>query len=187
MSNWTKIISDGKGGFDAFENWNLGNEIIYQGAWKIIFALLFGLIFSSVIPIVLLFIYPYEKVKAQYENIAIGVLVSLLFLLDFWFGGFSWIFFSIWFENGMESAINIHTWFACLNGSLMITGIILRFTNHYVSPNVDMVGPSKTIFYGVIIVLTYFLLYPVFDSFMGPTRADSPIWFLEEIYTNSIS
>jgi hypothetical protein len=187
MSNWTKFIPDGKGGYNSHSNWNLGNEIIYQGAWKIIFLLIFGIVFSTIIPVFVLLMYPFTDTRGQYENIIVGGLVSLIFLLDFWFGGLSWIFCETLIKNGVESGPSIHTWVACVNASLLVINIGLWFINHKVSPRVDMGDNTMFLFYLFIVVIIYWFLYPMFDSFLEGTRATEPIGFFKSIYTDVMS
>lgn len=175
MSKWTKFIPDGKGGYDAFEDWGMGEEVMYQGGWKIITAIFGGFFFSLIAAPVLLLIYPMDSHRHRYEITIAGIIMTVMFLLDYLFGGIMWALFT---HEGNANLISALEFFAALNTSLLVVYIILYFGYKEITSALPEITPSP-IFWGAIIALVYFVLYPLFDKMLAGNYSDSLIWFLE--------
>jgi hypothetical protein len=176
MSKWTKLIPDGKGGFDAFEGWNLGLEILYQGAWKLIFGFAFAIVFGALMPLLLFITYPFATEKGRKTNIAISIVASLVYLLDFWLGGVIWTMF-----GGVESAAFLG-WFAQLNLTLLCLNVICWFISAEFYEKIAFTF-STVIFYVAIFLIGYNFIWPLFDGIAG-SISDTPLWFLEGLFNN---
>lgn len=175
MSKWTKFMPDGKGGYNAFENWGMGDEVMYQGGWKIITAIVGGLFFSIIATPLLLFLYPLDSHRHRYEITVAGLIMTTVFILDYLFGGVMWALFT---HEGSENLISAFEFFAALNASLLVVYIILFVLFRQITSMLPEITPSP-IFWGAIIALVYFVLYPLFDTMLAGNYSDSLVWFLE--------
>tara|TARA_Y100000389_G_C17415752_1_gene493591 strand:+ start:453 stop:980 length:528 start_codon:yes stop_codon:yes gene_type:complete len=134
---WTKVISDGKGGYNIFDNWTNGDDL---GSALLPFILRLPLImlFSLLIPGVLWIIAPLEEERDTRANTKIGILASILTLLDFSLGGPMWTILS---DNGAEISAG-HMFFGTINLAFLFCNIVilrLYATNIVVVPNVLLV------------------------------------------------
>ena len=134
---WTKVISDGKGGYNIFDNWTNGDDL---GSALLPFILRLPLImlFSLLIPGVLWIIAPLEEERDTRANTKIGILASILTLLDFSLGGPMWTILS---DNGAEISAG-HMFFGTINVAFLFCNIVilrLYATNIVVVPNVLLV------------------------------------------------
>jgi hypothetical protein len=175
MSKWTKFIPDGQGGFDAISDWGLGHEVVYQGGWRIIFGVMFGFVFGMLFPIIAIICYPFTNTRNRIVLVSSGILVSVLFLLDYWLGGPLWMLFTA------SDTVEGHKWFATVGASSLVILVVLWFLTPRLGDNFDILNGGQ-IYFIVIGVLIYFVLYPFFDSLLESTRADYVIFFLEETF-----
>ena len=175
MSKWSKFMPDGKGGYNSFEDWGMGEEIMYQGGWKIVTAIFGGLFFSILIAPLLLFIYPLDSHTHRYQFTIFGIIMTIIFLLDYFFGGLMWALFT---HEGDANLISAFEFFAALNASLLVIYIILYIGYRQITSLLPEITPSP-LFWGSIIALIYFVLYPIFDGMLSGNYSDSLIWFLE--------
>ena len=134
---WTKVMSDGKGGYNIFDNWTNGDDL---GSALLPFILRLPLImlFSLLIPGVLWIIAPLEEERDTRANTKIGILASILTLLDFSLGGPMWTILS---DNGAEISSG-HMFFGTINLAFLFCNIVilrLYATNTVVVPNVLLV------------------------------------------------
>lgn len=134
---WTKVMSDGKGGYNIFDNWTNGDDL---GSALLPFILRLPLImlFSLLIPGVLWIIAPLSDERNTRANTKIGILASILTLLDFSLGGPMWTILS---DNGAEISSG-HMFFGTINLAFLFCNIVilrLYATNTVVVPNVLLV------------------------------------------------
>lgn len=172
MSKWTKFMPDGKGGYDAFSDWSLGNEVIYRNS-SFLTKIFFGLPFAIVTPVLMLLIYPITDVLGKLENIITSIIISFVFLLDFWFGGPLWILFE---TSGTSGA---HEWLAALHASLIAVNIILYFATPRLDGLIDF-NELTFVYFIAVGLLIYFILFPIFDGNMD--AANAPMYMLKELY-----
>lgn len=134
---WTKVMSDGKGGYNIFDNWTNGDDL---GSALLPFILRLPLImlFSLLIPGVFWIIAPLSDERNTRANTKIGILASILTLLDFSLGGPMWTILS---DNGAEISAG-HMFFGTINLAFLFCNIVvlrLYATNTVVVPNVLLV------------------------------------------------
>ena len=134
---WTKVMPDGKGGYNIFDNWTNGDDL---GSALLPFILRLPLImlFSLLIPGILWIIAPLEEERELRTNTIIGILASILTLLDFSLGGPMWTILS---DNGAEISAG-HMFFGTINLAFLFCNIVvlrLYATNTVVVPNVLLV------------------------------------------------
>ena len=177
MSKWTKFMPDGKGGYDAFDDWNLSSEFLYRSGGNILSIILVGIIFSILVSPICMLIYPLCSNKERFDY-SVGCLVtSVLFLLDYFCGGIFWYAFM---NPDNPTTVEWFEFLATLHASLIVIWVLLLFnfkTIVRVLPEIS----GNPIFWGAVIALIYFVLYPLFDGMIYGNYSDEIIWFLKPV------
>jgi len=164
---WTKVMSDGKGGYNIFDNWTNGDDLgsaLLPFILKIPLYLLFGLL----LPAIMWAIAPLSDERNMIINTKVGLVASIITLLDFSLGGPMWTLLS---DNGAEISAG-HMFFGTLNlgflfGNIVI--LILYSNNTIVVPNVLL----------VIQVVFLYISYDIFNHLATLMYSDSICFWMQ--------
>jgi hypothetical protein len=184
MSNWDKLVPDGKGGFDLLKGWGFGRELLHRGGAQILVYLFLMPFIGPLFPILFLLSYVIRTKEGKIENCVTGGILSFVFLLDFWLGGLSWVIFKTWGADGSGFGMNMLLFFGKLNLSLMLIFIALYFLTPYIWNIVDLVTSysSALIFFFIVFFIMWKALMPICGFITDNTVAETPLFFLDDFY-----
>jgi len=174
MAKWTKILPDGKGGFDVWDNWDLTDEFMQNYGMKWFGGLLLAAVFSLFMPVLILFSYPMDSHKGRIANLITALIVSVVMILDFYGGGLLWC----WLHSDL---LWVFEFAVTVNLSLMVITIFLLVFSNRISPLLEE-GVINIFFYLVIISVVYGILYPMLDGLVVGHGATEPAKILEFLY-----
>jgi len=188
MSNWDKLVPDGKGGFDLLKGWGFGREALHRGGAQIIAFLFLMPLIGPLFPMVFLLSYVIRTPEGKIENCVTGAILSFVFLLDFWLGGLTWVIFKTWAVDGIGFAMDAFLFFGKLNLALILVFVILYFLTQYIANMVDLVtaiGPVL-IFFFIVFFIMWKVLIPICGFITDNTVAETPLFFLESFYQDML-
>lgn len=169
---WTKILPDGKGGYNVFDNWTHGDEMMRKVVPIILFLPII-LTFSLFLPAVLWFIIPLNYTKENHENTYLGLGVSLLFFLDYWLGGPLWSVFHI------TEHLSAFYFFGALHIMFSIINIIRLFAYHN---GVEI----PNIFLYIALVVTMYLGYDKLSNAAEKMSSSTPCSWLADWHNKEV-
>lgn len=114
---WTKVIPDGKGGFNIFDDWTNGDDLgsaILPFIIKIPLFLFLGLLLPGIIWLIA----PFESDKNIVKNRKTGMVAAIIATLDFSLGGPIWMFLS-------DDLSYVYIFFGTLNLMFLFGDIII--------------------------------------------------------------
>ena len=161
---WTKVMPDGKGGYNIFDNWTNGDDLgsaILPFIIKIPIFLVFGLL----LPGILWLIAPLESEDKMVSNTISGIVASVITLLDFSLGGPIWMFLS-------EDLTNVYVFFGTLNLAFLFGNLIiarLYYMNIVVLPKLLL----------AIQVVFIYISYDIFNYLATLIHSDSLCFWMQ--------
>lgn len=165
---WTKILPDGKGGYNVFDNWTHGHEMM-RAILPLILLIPVILVFTLFLPLILWILIPGEYVKTNHEHTFVALGLSFLFFLDYTLGGLLWVAFNC---QGLTTAWHF---FGALHIVFIIINLI-RLKFYYelieISAPIVIVGAALLMYFG----------YGVFSSIAEFMSSDTPCFWIEEYY-----
>jgi len=188
MSNWDKIVPDGKGGFDLLRGWGFGREALHRGGAQIIVYLFLMPFIGPIFPMLFLLSYVIRTQEGQIENCVTGGILSFVFLLDFWLGGLSWVFFKSWAIDGTGFGMDVLLFFGKLNLSLILIFIALYFLTPHIGHMIDITisYSSALIFFFIVFFIMWKVVMPICGFITDNTVAETPLFFLESFYQDML-
>jgi len=170
---FTKILSDGNGGYNLFDKWTTGDDT-FAKIFPILLALPIILFISLILPIIFWLIAPLSYVKENHENTYFGLMVSLLFFLDLWFGGLLWtVFHTTQNEGALYFFGALHIVFVLIN--------ILRLHMYKTSA-----GELPIVLTFIILVLSMYFGYDIFSSMAADMSSSTPCFWIEDFYNEEM-
>lgn len=180
MLNFSKFKPDGKGGYDYYDEWKVSDEFM-DGIGGRIFAGVGAAVFLSIlISPICMFIYPLSSNRDRYSYHIGGIVASSLFLIDYFNGGILWHVFT---NPKDEMLIGWFEFLATLNASLIVIWVLLLI-NFRTIVNVLPEITGNIIFWGFVVGLIYFVLFPIFDGVIYGNYSDEIASFLKPIVQN---
>lgn len=189
MSNWDKLLPDGKGGYDLLRGWGFGRELLYRAGGKVIVFLFLIPLIGPIFPLFFLLSYPIRTMEGKMENCLTGAILSFVFLLDFWLGGIGWIFFDSWSHGGTsEGIVNIYLFFGKFNLALIALFAFLWYLTPHIGEMIDITEATAPvlIFFFVVFFLMWKVLMPIFGYITDATIAETPLSFLESLHNDML-
>lgn len=171
--SFTKIKSDGNGGYNLFENWTIGDDILVK-IIPILLALPLILFTSLILPIIFWLIAPLSYAKENHQNTYFALVVSLLFFLDLWFGGLLW---TVFHTTQNEEVLYFF-------GALQIVFVLINiFRLHLYKSNGSELSIVLTF---IILVLSIYFGYDVLSSMAADMSSSTPCFWIEEWYNEEM-
>ena len=161
---WTKVIPDGKGGLNIFDDWTNGDRLgsaILPFLIRIPLLLLFGLL----LPGITWLIAPFESDEKIVQNRKASIVASTLTTLDLAFGGPIWMFLS-------ENTSHIHIFFGALNLAFLFGDITVTV---FYNRGITLV-PNVLLFTQVVFV---YLSYDIFKHIATFIYSDSLCFWMQ--------
>tara|TARA_R110000803_G_scaffold74903_6_gene139141 strand:+ start:1213 stop:1752 length:540 start_codon:yes stop_codon:yes gene_type:complete len=171
--SFTKIKPDGNGGYNLFEKWTIGDDILVK-ILPMILALPLILFISLILPMIFWLIAPLSYVKENHENTYFGLTVSLLFFLDLWFGGLLW---TVFHTTQNEGALYFF-------GALQIVFVLINIVRLYLYNSDGGELPAVLIF--IIFALSIYFGYDVLSSMAEDMSSSTPCFWIEEFYNEEM-
>ena len=166
---WTKILPDGKGGYNVFKDWSLGDDAMMV-IWPIILKVAIGFLMSLFLPAILWVLIPLEYTKQNVEHTIVSLIVSLLFFLDYWFGGIIWHLFV------SSQNLTAYHFFGALHIVFVLINVIRLYL--YLYKGVEV---SPVIIFAVAIGLMYFK-YDGLTKAAENMRSETPMSFIADVH-----
>jgi len=174
--SWTKIKSDGRGGYNVHENWTSGDETMDK-IFPIFLGIAMAAFFSLIFPVLLWIQAPFNDHKQNIQATYFGILASVLLLLDITFGGLFWgITTHTGHPDVMQFFGSIHIGFLIVN-----IGLLVAFNNDAIYFDLFDIQPSMIIFFVAVVVISIFG-YDMFHSIIEGISAETPMWFYKEYH-----
>lgn len=174
--SWTKIKSDGRGGYNVHENWTSGDETMDK-IFPIFLGIAMAAFLSLIFPIILWIQSPLNDHKQNYQATYFGILASVLLLSDVMFGGLFW---GISTHTGhvevMEFFASLHIGFLIIN-----IGLLIAYKNDVIYFDAFDVRPSMIIFYVLALVISIYG-YDMFHSIAESIASETPMDFYKDYH-----
>ena len=184
---WLKSFPDGRGGFDSME-WDMG-DVGMEYVFNIFKYIFFGFFIYWFFAPLVLFLLPAENHKENRVGlIKIGIASGVILLLDYWFGGFLWLFFNL--GEGEPTHLHVLHWVVALNFGVVFVLILCLWLDkelngfyEAIDDNFFMALQFNLIFWPLSI---YYIL-PGFMPIVIDTMSSEPIFFLREGFCEGIA
>jgi len=170
--SWTKIKSDGRGGYNVHDNWTSGDDSMDKVFLYFLYIPLV-LLFCILLPVIFWLIAPLETDSKNRTNNYVGIGASVVFLLDYMTGGPLWCFFT---HSGNDAALSF---FGALHVGFLFINLILL----YVMKN--QIRLPLLVFYGGIIVVCV-LGNNMLNSIGNNIKSDTPVSFMEKYHNQEM-
>ena len=169
---FTKIISDGNGGYNLFDDWTTGQDSIMK-IFPMLIMLPIILLFSLFLPAVFWLIAPVNTLRNNHKYAYYGIAVSLLFFLDYWFGGLLWtVFHTSELEAGLYFFGGLHIVFILIN--------IIRLSVYNSGGELPLIIPF------IMVAVSMYFGYDMLTSIAEGMSASTPCFWTEEWYNKEM-
>lgn len=160
---WFKSFSDGKGGFNTFE-WSLA-EGATNGIFGILLMLVFFVIFLMIIPILLIFTYPFASEVNKRITCVVSIIMSTLFLIDYSIG------YVLWDAFNSGIMISVHKSLANIHATLIILNVFLFFMAKPIHIEIDYNAGRAILLSILLCVIGRVLIYPAIHNKVSEMRS----------------
>lgn len=174
MGKWTKILPDGRGGFDVWKDWTLADEFMQNYGMRWLGGAILAVLFSLFMPVLIMFSYPMDSHKGRIANMITGLIVSVIMVLDYFGGGLVWC----WLHSDLMWLFELGV---TINLSLFVVQIILLVFANQISPLIEE-GVINPIFYIAVILVVSYILFPMLDGIVVGNAATEPATILTNIF-----